>query len=62
VPYLQAQALAAAFRQQAEELAFMSDNLPQHLPARQSTGVSAAAQPDKVHMLHISHTSIRRLQ
>ena len=54
--YLQAQALAAAFRQQAEELAFMSENLPQRLPARQSTGVSAAAQPDKVHMF------IRRLR
>ena len=40
----------------------MSNNLPQHLPARQSTGVSAAAQPDKVHMLHMLHRSIRQLQ
>jgi phosphoribosyl 1,2-cyclic phosphodiesterase len=62
VSFLQAQALADAFRQQAEELAFMSQNLPQHLPAQQLASMSAAAQPDKVHMLHMSHTSILRLQ
>ena len=31
----------------------MSDNLPQHLPAHQSTRMSAAAQLDKVRILQV---------
>jgi hypothetical protein len=56
---IQAQALADAFGQQAEQLAFVAQNLPSRLPACQPAVPSAAAQTDKVLMLlfktHTAH-------